>query len=97
MTRVMVTGAAGQLGSTVVARLSAACDVFAFTRAAARSRRCGRGARGDDDAARPDVVINCAAYNDVEAAEDAAAAALTGNALGRPGAGACGGRDRRDA
>ena len=31
---------------------------------------------------RPDVVLNCAAYNDVEAAEDAAPAALTGNALG---------------
>ena len=29
----------------------------------------------------PNFVVNCAAYNDVEAAEDAAAAALSGNAL----------------
>jgi dTDP-4-dehydrorhamnose reductase len=31
---------------------------------------------------RPAVVINCAAYNDVDAAEDDAAAALAGNAFG---------------
>ena len=80
MTRVMVTGAAGQLGSTTVARLSNRFDVVPFTRVEldladaaavlAAARRC-----------RPDVVINCAAYNDVEAAEDAAQEALTGNAL----------------
>ena len=76
----MVTGAAGQLGSAIVARLSATCDVAAFT----------RGALELTDAAavletmmrcRPEVVINCAAYNDVEGAEDAAAAALSGNAF----------------
>ncbi len=80
MTRVMVTGAAGQLGSTTVARLSDRYDVVPFMRAEldlsdaaavlAAARHC-----------RPDVVINCAAYNDVEAAEDAAQTALTGNAL----------------
>lgn len=80
MTRVMVTGAAGQLGSTTVARLSDRYDVLPFTRAElelsdaaavlAAARHC-----------RPAVVINCAAYNDVEAAEDAAQTALTGNAL----------------
>jgi dTDP-4-dehydrorhamnose reductase len=80
MTRVMVTGAAGQLGSTTVARFSGSYEVFAFTRAEldladhaavlAAARRC-----------RPNLVVNCAAYNDVEAAEDAALAALTGNAL----------------
>jgi dTDP-4-dehydrorhamnose reductase len=76
----MVTGAAGQLGSTVVARLSASCEVFAFTRAEldlvdtvavlAEMTSCS-----------PHFVINCAAYNDVEAAEDAAELALSGNAL----------------
>jgi dTDP-4-dehydrorhamnose reductase len=80
MTRVMVTGAAGQLGSAIVARLSATGDVAAFT----------RGELELSDAAavletivrcRPEVVINCAAYNDVEGAEDAAAAALAGNAF----------------
>jgi dTDP-4-dehydrorhamnose reductase len=80
MTRVMVTGAAGQLGWATVARLSDRYDVLPFTRAEldlsdaaavlAAARHC-----------RPDVVINCAAYNDVEAAEDAAQTALTGNAL----------------
>ena len=80
MTRVMVTGAAGQLGSAVVARLSATCNVAAFTRgeleltdAAAMLETMTR--------CRPEVVINCAAYNDVEGAEDAAAAALAGNAF----------------
>jgi dTDP-4-dehydrorhamnose reductase len=80
VTKVMVTGAAGQLGSAIVARLSPTCDVAAFTRAeldltdaqAVLETMTSRG---------PDVVINCAAYNDVEAAEDAAAAALAGNAL----------------
>jgi len=80
MTRVMVTGAAGQLGSTTVARLSDRYDVVPFTRAeldlsdAAAVLAVARHSR-------PDVVINCAAYNDVEAAEDAAQTALTGNAL----------------
>ena len=80
MTRVMVTGAAGQLGSVIVSRLSKTCDVIACTRkeldladlAAVLEKTAS---------CNPDVVINCAAYNDVEAAEDAAAAALTGNAL----------------
>jgi dTDP-4-dehydrorhamnose reductase len=80
MTRVMVTGAAGQLGSTIVARLSASCDVSAFTRA--HLDLSDATAVLDMMTTRsPDVVINCAAYNDVEAAEDAAQAAITGNAL----------------
>src|SRR5262245_40859905 len=77
----MVTGGAGQLGSTVVARLSATCEVHGFTRAqldiadeAAVLERMS--------ALRPDVVINCAAYNDVDAAEDAVADALSANAFG---------------
>jgi dTDP-4-dehydrorhamnose reductase len=81
MTRVMVTGAAGQLGSTTVARLSDRYDVVPFTRAEldlsdaaavlAAARHC-----------RPDVVINCAAYNDVDRAEDDPARALEVNAFG---------------
>jgi dTDP-4-dehydrorhamnose reductase len=76
----MVTGAAGQLGSTAVARFRPRYDVTAFTRAQldladgpavlAAARRC-----------RPAFIVNCAAYNDVEAAEEAAEAALIGNAL----------------
>jgi dTDP-4-dehydrorhamnose reductase len=81
MTRVMVTGAGGQLGSAIVARLSATCDLVAFTRAQLdladaaavldTMTRCG-----------PDVVINCAAYNDVDGAESDAMSAIKGNALG---------------
>jgi dTDP-4-dehydrorhamnose reductase len=77
----MVTGAAGQLGSTLVARLSASCQVFPFMRSqlditdevAVLERTTALG---------PDVVINCAAYNDVDGAEDQAPAALAANALG---------------
>jgi dTDP-4-dehydrorhamnose reductase len=80
MTRVLVTGAAGQLGSTVVARLSATCDVSAFTRTEL-DLADAPAVLDTVTRCKPDVVINCAAYNDVEAAEDAAQAALTGNAL----------------
>lgn len=79
-TRVMVTGAAGQLGSAVVARLSGTCDVFAFTRAALDLADAAAVLTAMTNCS-PDFVVNCAAYNDVEAAEDAAEAALSGNAL----------------
>ena len=75
-----MTGAAGQLGSTVVARLSATCDVFPFTRAEL-DLADGPAVLAATTNCAPDFVVNCAAYNDVEAAEDAAAAALSGNAL----------------
>jgi dTDP-4-dehydrorhamnose reductase len=81
MKRVVVTGAAGQLGSTVVDRLSPRCEIVPFTRAELDI--------ADDEKVRatmasiaPDVVINCAAYNDVDGAESNAMAALTANSLG---------------
>lgn len=79
--RVVVTGAAGQLGSTVVAGLAARYDVVSFTRS---QLDIAREAEVVDTIAMlaPDVVINCAAYNDVEGAEDAAMDALSGNAFG---------------
>jgi dTDP-4-dehydrorhamnose reductase len=81
MNRIVVTGAGGQLGSTMVARLSATSDVHAFTRSQLDIA---------DEAAvlaaltpiRPEVLINCAAYNDVDGAEEAATTALSTNALG---------------
>jgi dTDP-4-dehydrorhamnose reductase len=79
--RVMVTGAAGQLGSTLVAGLSRTYDVVGFTRA--QLDIADEPAVLDRVAAvGPDALINCAAYNDVEGAEDAAVEALAGNALG---------------
>ena len=77
--RVLVTGAAGQLG-TMIVRVFHDADVIAHTRhsldiadASAVSRIVGE--------ARPDVIINCAAYNDVDGAETAPTAALAGNAF----------------
>jgi dTDP-4-dehydrorhamnose reductase len=81
MKRVMVTGSAGQLGSTVVDRLSGGCEVFAFTRA---QLDIANEPLVQETIASigPDVVINCAAYNDVDGAEDTAGAALNANAFG---------------
>ena len=65
--RVLVTGAAGQLADAVL-RAFADQHIVAHTRAtldvtdADAVRRAG-------DAARPDVIINCAAFNQVDAAE----------------------------
>jgi dTDP-4-dehydrorhamnose reductase len=78
---VLVTGAAGQLGSTIVRRFSSHSQVYAFTRTELNIA---------DEAAvlqkalelRPGAIINCAAYNDVDGAEEAAGAALSANALG---------------
>jgi dTDP-4-dehydrorhamnose reductase len=78
--KVVVTGAAGQLGQAIVARFSAAHEVVALARA---DLDLGR----HDDVMRTvgssgaGVVINCAAYNHVDQAEDDVAGALEGNAF----------------
>ena len=78
--RVVVTGARGLLGAAIVREFSDT-DLHAFDHAqldiASQSSVADVLA-----AARPDVVINCAAYNDVDGAEHAADAALRTNALG---------------
>jgi len=78
--RVVVTGAGGQLGAAVVEDFRAAHDTVPLTR---------RDADLTDDAAvaaaidraRPEVIVNCAAYNDVDAAEDHPIDALNANAF----------------
>ena len=77
--RVFITGATGQLGSAIVSQF-ADCDLV--------SPRHADLDLGDDEAvraaverARPDVVVNCAAYNHVDAAEDHPLDALTLNAF----------------
>jgi dTDP-4-dehydrorhamnose reductase len=77
--RVLVTGAAGRLGATIV-RAFADVEVVCHTRgsldvtdAAAVSRAVA--------AARPQVIVNCAAFNDVDGAERAPLAALAVNAF----------------
>ena len=79
--RIMVTGAAGQLGSTIVALLSRRYEVVSFSR--------GQLNIADEPAVlervtavAPDAIVNCAAYNDVEGGEDAPLDAIAGNALG---------------
>jgi dTDP-4-dehydrorhamnose reductase len=77
--RVLVTGAAGQLGA-VMLRTFADSEVVGLTRGdvdiadPAAVRRVIGGAR-------PNLIINCAAYNDVDGAEEAPAAALAVNAF----------------
>ncbi|MGE3577106.1 MAG: NAD(P)-dependent oxidoreductase [Vicinamibacterales bacterium] len=77
---VLVTGAGGRLARFVADAL-AGRQVVALTRRALdiSDARMVRAAIAE---ARPAVVINCAGYNDVEAAEDDAAGALAGNAFG---------------
>ncbi|HXE81605.1 MAG TPA: dTDP-4-dehydrorhamnose reductase [Vicinamibacterales bacterium] len=79
--RVLVTGAGGQLGSTMVRRLRAGHDVVAMTHAQLDITRLADVLRAARDA-RPDAIVNCAAYNEVDRAEDDAQAAITCNALG---------------
>jgi len=77
---VVVVGAAGQLGRVTVERWARDHEVVALTRrevdladAAAVEARVA--------AAAPSLILNCAAWNDVDAAEDAPAAAFAVNAL----------------
>jgi dTDP-4-dehydrorhamnose reductase len=78
--RALVTGARGLLGAAIVREFEDA-DLHAFDH---------QGLDVSDPAAinaavaaaRPDVVINCAAYNDVDGAERDAETALRVNALG---------------
>lgn len=79
--RVAVTGAQGQLGAAIVEAFASSHDVTPLTRAyldITDDRAVG------ETIARmgPDVIINCAGYNDVDGAEDHPIEALNGNAFG---------------
>jgi dTDP-4-dehydrorhamnose reductase len=79
--RIAVVGARGQLGATLVHEFAAGYETSAFGRAELDI---------SDDAAvaamvarvKPDVVLNAAAFTDVDAAEDHPIEALNGNAFG---------------
>ena len=79
-TTVLVTGAAGQLGSAIVGLFREEADVVPLTRADLDVTD-GRAVRDTVAAVRPSVVINCAAYNHVDEAEREPVAALAANAL----------------
>lgn len=78
--RVMVAGAAGQLGGAIVQRFGPDHHVLPLTRAELDVTREPDVARMVA-AERPDVIINCTAYNDVDGAEDHAREAFEGNAF----------------
>jgi dTDP-4-dehydrorhamnose reductase len=77
--KVLLTGAAGQLGGAI-ARAFAGHEVVAHTRATLDITSADAVRRAVADAA-PAVVINCAAYNAVDAAEDRPADAFAVNAM----------------
>ena len=78
--RVLVTGARGLLGAAIVREFGTSAEVIA------RGRReldvsQEPAVRAAFANVRPDLAINCAAYNDVDAAEEAPADALQVNAF----------------
>src|SRR3954454_23134617 len=77
--RIVVLGAPGQLGRDLVPRLSG--EVIPLGRADV-DLTDGDGLRGKLTTLRPDVVVNCAAYNFVDRAEAEPAAAFAVNAWG---------------
>jgi dTDP-4-dehydrorhamnose reductase len=82
--RVLVTGAGGLLGAAIVREFErAAGDMDVVVRGhAALDVSDERTVNATLADVRPDVVINCAAYNDVDGAEDHAVQALEVNAFG---------------
>ena len=78
---VLVTGAAGQLGSAIVRRFSEIGRVTALTRDALDITKPLDVLR-IVSAASPHVIVNCSAYNEVDRAEDDVVQALDVNAFG---------------
>jgi dTDP-4-dehydrorhamnose reductase len=78
--RIVVAGSGGQLGAAVVDECRERHEVIAFKRAALDLTDDQAVARAMEDA-RPDVIVNCAAYNDVDGAEDHPVDALSVNAF----------------
>jgi dTDP-4-dehydrorhamnose reductase len=79
VSRVLVTGAAGQLGSAIL-QAFAGRVVFAPTRSALDITDPQAVARAVT-AASPDAIINCAAFNDVDGAEVRPQEAMAANAM----------------
>jgi dTDP-4-dehydrorhamnose reductase len=79
--RVLVTGAAGLLGAAIQHEFQAEYTVLALDRSALDLADEAAVAHAVA-AAAPDVIVNCAAYNDVDGAERDPVAALRVNAFG---------------
>ena len=80
--RVLVTGAGGQLGAAVGRLFAAADDDVTRATRADIDLTDPRQVRAGVAAARPEAIVNCAAYNDVDGAEGQARTALAVNAFG---------------
>ena len=80
--KVLVTGAAGLLGSAVTAAFRASGDEVHASVHAALDIVDAAAVERRVLAIRPDVIVNCAAYNDVDAAESHPVEALQVNAIG---------------
>lgn len=79
--RIAITGAGGQLGQAMVRGLSTRHTVSPLTHADL-DIACQADVFRAMAAIRPQVIVNCAAYNAVDRAEDDVLAALNGNAFG---------------
>jgi dTDP-4-dehydrorhamnose reductase len=77
----LVIGAAGQLGAAMVEGLARRHEVVAMTRGDA-DLTAASATRDRIVAVCPDMIINCAAYNNVDGAEREPAEALAANAWG---------------
>jgi dTDP-4-dehydrorhamnose reductase len=77
---VIVLGAAGQLGETIVARFGSSMPTIALTRSALDLTNAADVRRYMSDR-RPRVIVNCAGYNQVDLAEDEPEAAMEANAF----------------
>ena len=78
--RIAVLGSRGQLGAAIVHECRSAHEVTAFAYADLDITD-GEAVAAAMDRTRPEVIINCAAYNDVDGAEDHPVDALNGNAF----------------
>jgi len=78
--RVVVVGAGGQLGAAVVHECAGAHETVAFTRADLDVTD-DRAVAAAMDRARPEVIVNGAAYTNVDGAEDHPIDALNANAF----------------
>jgi len=79
ITRVLITGAHGQLGAAVV-KMFEGLEVTAQTRQTLDVTSAAAVTQAVQ-AARPHLIVNCAAFNDVDGAEDRASEALAVNAF----------------
>jgi len=78
--KVLVTGAAGQLGRAMVSRLSGEHTVVAWTRADIELTR-HRDTRDAILTLAPNAIVNCASFNQVDQSEQEQATALDVNAM----------------